>query len=470
MRADVLKETLSKNEKDDLKKNAAPIRGLYFLAALIPFLVTAFTAFRFCLEILRSDEWSEIPLISKAADGAAGFSDFWAQHNEHRIFFPRLVLVPLAVLSRWDLRCEIVVNLLLALGTFSVFNALILREDKIFGQTHERWLPAALSVLIFSLRQGENWVWGIEMVIFMAVFSAVLAFYMLSREHLGARVMGAAILCAVVSSYSFGAGLFVWPTGLFILLLRETARVEKVRNVLVWAAAGTLSVIFYFHDFVRPHHLPSLFFGVHHPAVFYAYFFKYLGSPLFLASSRAFAAGVLGSVVFVLSLLFLLSRETLSRSVTVAASAPGIFVLLTGFTTALSRCGFSAEQAMAERYTTISSLFWVSLVLLLVLVSRELGKNARQGGSWRWGPVFPLCLCGLIVLQSAWVSHKSYEGIKSLREAVHLAGREVLLEQPWISYDNLYPRKVELEQMLKTLKRRQLNIFDPAKSDRLLSA
>ena len=62
------------------------------------------------------DEWDgTAPLFEKMADGSLGFGDFYTQHNEHRIFFPRLIFFALGRLTHWDIRAELWVIFLLTL-------------------------------------------------------------------------------------------------------------------------------------------------------------------------------------------------------------------------------------------------------------------------------------------------------------------------------------------------------------------
>src|SRR5205823_6120927 len=55
------------------------------------------------------------PLFEKMQDGTLGVADFFAQHNEHRIFFPRLIFFALGRLTHWNIRTELWVVWLLAL-------------------------------------------------------------------------------------------------------------------------------------------------------------------------------------------------------------------------------------------------------------------------------------------------------------------------------------------------------------------
>src|SRR5689334_12750341 len=60
------------------------------------------------------DEWVLTPLIAKAANANLNFSDLWALHNEHRVFFPQLFLVTLARIAGWNVFYEVFLSLLLA--------------------------------------------------------------------------------------------------------------------------------------------------------------------------------------------------------------------------------------------------------------------------------------------------------------------------------------------------------------------
>ena len=49
------------------------------------------------------------------AAGTLCFADFFAQHNEHRILFPRLIFFGLGRLTHWNIRAELFVSWFLAL-------------------------------------------------------------------------------------------------------------------------------------------------------------------------------------------------------------------------------------------------------------------------------------------------------------------------------------------------------------------
>src|SRR5882724_12820993 len=65
------------------------------LAELLPIaappLLIGLLIFRNGVDTPFGDEWDgTAPLFEKMAAGTLGFADFFAQHNQHRILFPRL--------------------------------------------------------------------------------------------------------------------------------------------------------------------------------------------------------------------------------------------------------------------------------------------------------------------------------------------------------------------------------------------
>jgi hypothetical protein len=63
-----------------------------------PPLLIGFLIFRDGVDTPFWDEWDRTaPLFEKMAAGTLGFADFFAQHNEHRILFPRLIFFGLTM-------------------------------------------------------------------------------------------------------------------------------------------------------------------------------------------------------------------------------------------------------------------------------------------------------------------------------------------------------------------------------------
>ena len=113
--------------------------------------------------------------------GSLGLGDFYAQHNEHRIFFPRLIFFALARLTHWDIRAELWVIFLLTL--VCLFNISQIAQRGVAFQNKQSgtprpdpipmrearssspdtfWLLFAASFLLFNPQNVANFLWGFQ--------------------------------------------------------------------------------------------------------------------------------------------------------------------------------------------------------------------------------------------------------------------------------------------------------------------
>src|SRR5205823_9887048 len=86
------------------------------LLILAPPLLIGILIFKNGVDTPVLDQWDgTAPIFEKMQDGTLGVADFFVQHNEHRIFFPRLIFFALGRLTHWNIRTELWVVWLLAL-------------------------------------------------------------------------------------------------------------------------------------------------------------------------------------------------------------------------------------------------------------------------------------------------------------------------------------------------------------------
>jgi hypothetical protein len=194
--------------------------GLLLAVCLLPVFLSANFVWRFGVDVPFWDEWELAPLLRALHDGQLSFAALAAQHNEHRLLFPRAVMLALAGLTRWNARAEMWFGWSLLCGMGLVL--FLQHRRALGGEAGSSWLFAPLPWLVFTLRQSENLIWGWQLQIFMAAFALLLS--MASLEHDGWGWFLAAIYFAVVSSFSFAAGLGVWPAGLLLIALGAFAR------------------------------------------------------------------------------------------------------------------------------------------------------------------------------------------------------------------------------------------------------
>ena len=249
----------------------------YKLLALLPFAFVVSVVAKSAIDVPLWDQWSLVPLLEKVYAGKLTFSDLWAQHNEHRILFPQLIMVGLARLTGWNTLVELGVNVALALGLFVILVSQIRATERRLAVAGLRWAIPVTSLITFSVSQYQNWLWGWQIQMLLNLLAAVGGILLLSNPVFLWRRFTAAALLGIVATYSFANGVLSWPIGLGILLLGTRGRQERKPAIAVWMLVGLLSVGLYLWRYQQPagHPAPTLVFDM--PLTYANYVLKYLG-------------------------------------------------------------------------------------------------------------------------------------------------------------------------------------------------
>ena len=346
-----------------------------FLVAILPIAVIVRLISEYAVNVPYGDEWSLLPLFAKWHDHQLTFADLFRQHNEHRIFFPKLIYLTCARWTHWNVRSEMFFSVLLCCVTSAGIYFLIQRT--IAATPRKRLLLWALiNLLIFAPVQAENWLWGFQLQVFLPTLCLVGSLALLSSALPElAKVLGASLL-AVVATFSFGGGLLLWPAIAFYLLCKG----EGLSWLICWIAAFVLITFIYFTGYTG-HPIPGPQFG--NPLDYFAYFVEFIGIALSrssLTTGAAITAGTIGAMAFLLYLigwwLFLKSP----REMRVAAApwlALGAYAILSAALSAYMRVSNGPQQALNSRYASISLNLYIALVGLVAVAAQSL--RARQG-------------------------------------------------------------------------------------------
>lgn len=357
------------------------------------------------------DEWELVPIFQHLHAGHFYFQDFWQQHNEHRIFFPTLVLVGLAFVTRWNTQVENIVSLLVAIGSFVLIHKALRLQERA-----DRRVPVIVALLIsvlwFSPGQIENWLWGWQLEWYMNVFGIALVVYGLVRARVGIltkKVLVLIVCGAFLSEFSLGNGMLIWPLIILALLLFRTS----LTRLAMVAGIGCVATALYF---VRYSDLASSSsrLALQQPVQYIKYVLIYMGRPLSYMHGPALLFGAVSlGLFFGFCGYLLLYRKELFRQA-IPWIALGLYALGTASTTGLGRLGFGVDEALSSRYTTISSLFFVS-ALMVVWIARNEFKRFL-------GSLFiPLKICatlvflGLLLINFSWGVHAAIGQHRTLR-------------------------------------------------------
>jgi len=332
------------------------------LACALPAVVCLDYVMRFGVNCPYWDEFQLVPLIDRLANGQLTLADVFAQHNEHRVVFPTLLMLGLARLTAFQQVPEMLTSWALLLATC----AMLLTQHV---RCHGRSLGALASFipvpfLIFTLRQEENLLWGWQVTMALFLAAAVATFAAVSAAR-----FAVAIACAVVATYSFAAGLAVWPIGGLVLLLRWRWMGDpRVRvPAFAWCIAGTIAVAIYFVGYVRPGYIPSPAFPILHPWQGAHYIAVVLGTPLSRSTSGvALAGGVV--IAACVACAWLVARGLVDRGKALIAVPLVVLALGNAVLLALGRGAFGPVQASSSRYVAISVLGLIGIWWIVLAV------------------------------------------------------------------------------------------------------
>jgi hypothetical protein len=435
---------------------------IILILALIPLLILVINVAKYHIDVPFWDQWNFVPLLGKSYEQGVTLSDLWSQHNEHRLLFPRLIMLGLAHASRYNIVWELVVIIILAAAIFVLLWHQFSKTIRALGYSGFPWVVPLFSLLVFSLGQSENWLWGWQIQIFLNVLATVAGFVLLGGGAFRWGKFWWALGFGILATYSFANGLLFWPLGfLAIILAPPRSKRPKVLALSAWAVApiGVAASYIYQFRYESPSGKPWTQF-LNQPGEYLQYLFKYLGRPVINYEEYALAIGFIGLLLFgFLSLRFFWKKRGEVQPI-LPFFLFGLYSIGCGLLTGIGRVGFGSAQAMSGRYVPFSILIWVSNFAFLYILSQEIRARMRAL------PPRILSLAGISVLSfilvfgiartSYRVGHRVFKSYHSrmlpARAAVLRGDDEPLLLRLYVDAD--YVRRG-----IEVLKKHGLSVF-----------
>ncbi len=347
-------------------------RVAYWSALMAPAAIVLCLVLSYGVNIPYADQWDFIGYLTLLESGRLRVADLFSLHNEHRMVFPKLVMLMLAHATGWNVIVEMLTSVALAVVTLLLLVNLARPVLDRAGRMGRIWAAFTISAMLFSLMQWENWLWGWQIQWFLAVLAAVatvaFATWSLESPHPWTHVSGA-VVAAIVCQLCIASGAAIWVAAGPILGFHR----ERRRILPVWAATGTVVTALYLVGYERPPHHPSPLAILDHPVSFLIYLVNYLSGPLGpkamigLVATLAFIG--LGAVAAV--------RHRREPELLMPWIALGAFAGANAVLTGIGRVGFGPEQALESRYVTISLLMSVAMIPLGMLALRAWPAGSR---------------------------------------------------------------------------------------------
>jgi hypothetical protein len=357
------------------------------ILALVPLAFLIWVVAQYAVAVPYLDQWELVPLLDKTYHGELTFHNLWAQHNEHRILFPKIIMLLLARLTRWNIHYELAVNVTLALGIFTVFIYQVTITGRKLGIAGLHWAIPAISLVVFSISQYQNWLWGWQLQMFLNLLAVTGGIVLLANDTFRWSKFAAAALLGIVATYSFADGALIWPIGLLLLLLVKTRAGERRAAAVGWILIGALTMGTYFYHYQKPEEHPPLGLIFKMPFEYAAYVFKYiggicaqgLGGDVSSDGDFAFVFGLAGTVAAGWAGWTLFRKKIADPGTLLPYFGLSLYSVGSALITGVGRLGFGSDQALASRYCTMVTPLWVSLVVWLVLLRNRRPSAADTG-------------------------------------------------------------------------------------------
>jgi len=421
----------------DIRPRAAFQVAVKLALVVLPLVPVFALAVLICAHAVNVPFWDEWDLVvtmyMKSADGSLSIQDLFAQHNESRKVFPRLLFVLLSHVPLLDHRLMLV----LGFGLACVFSGCVYRLARVTLDPKPPTIAALMlltNLIIFHPNQQELWLWGTGFIAHIPnvclAAGLVLAY---SRLSGGSRTVGC-ILLNVLSTFSFANGMIGWFL-LGIALYATTWKGHPRSGVwgTIYTACMALSLGLYFWDYSRPPYHPALSEAISNPRGAVEYVLAFLGHPLAYGfTAQLQAAMCVGGVLLVMAavVLLCLASRSASREQRILALPwvlLGMYTVVSAVVTMAGRVGFGIEQALSARYVMFGIYLPIALLFLLLLLAVGTGEGSLKS----MVRVIFVVFCGTIfvLLLHAYrpgVMNMEDKGKSRLRSRIALALMDVL--------------------------------------------
>jgi hypothetical protein len=334
--------------------------GLSLLATLAVPALTLSHLFPLISSLPKWDQWSMVPIWLSYFRGQPVLPFLFRSYNFHLLIIPKILYFTLGRLTAWDVRVEVIGCHILAFGTLACLLYLLYRIDR-----RLLILSASVASYVFSISQYENLLTGGPLAQMLQQCAAVLFVVVLSTSQPSRAAFAAATAAAVVATFSWAAGLIVWPLGLLYLV---ACAGERRRWIAAWFAAG---VVCWCLEMAAAGRRP-----VPSPIRVVRFFLVLLGHPVtWSANSTAPTAAVAGACLLVgfILLAILQLRHATRHDLRLATWLLGILALGEAFLIAIGRAVSPPRQALASHYVTAT--YPLCLAILIQTTALALSRH-----------------------------------------------------------------------------------------------
>lgn len=340
------------------------------------------------------DDWEMVPLFQHIGHHTLSFGELWHPHNEHRIFFPLLVLLANAYLTHWHTGSEMLLSIGAAAATATLL--FLMLGKSIAGKGLGLAAGVITAVWFFSPVQWQNWLWGGQFVWFACNLAVIASVFLLLKGtdmpagRQRTLVFGSALASAFIATFSLASGMLAWAVGLALLLATKQAK----KPVGLWAGAGLLSIALYYYHYpaVPTPSGSALNVFLHHPLAGLKFFVALMGGPVGSFSGGGLQQAIPGGLQLatmtgglllmpLVPLLYIVWQRRRQLGPYLPWLALILYGLLSAAVTSFGRLGYGIDLAFKSRYGSFTLLYVIGISVLTLAIldtTPKLTKRFKQ--------------------------------------------------------------------------------------------
>lgn len=302
--------------------------------------------------------------------------DLFSQQLEHRPVINRTIGKFARSLPNWSFQTYVYLKF------FSMFVAGILIY-LIFTNSIKNPIICGVFALVFSslffgIQQIETWTNPVHEHGFIFIVVLSILYISTFKIHFSLQFCIFAI-AAFLCTFTFFSGITFWFILFVYLFLGNPLQIfSKWKYAFLWCFFFLLTGFLYFHDYSAPSESPGIGPALESPIRVLIFYFCVLGSSLsngtdIPAIPLAFSLGVVFTALYLIYLFFYINNRRSDKNKEVNSSlfpwiVLGLSPIINIGLTAIGRCGFGLEMALASRYGTPANFLIISILAMTLII------------------------------------------------------------------------------------------------------
>ncbi len=381
-----------------LGRNKTLKYALLTLFAFSPAIICGYHVATNAVNIPTWDDWERGDLLQHYYEGTLGFKYLYSPHIDHRILFPRLIILALNELTGGDLRVEILVSYgIVVAGGIALFMLILRtleRRDSAYVVTF------LVNLFLFAPLQYQNFLWAIQIAFVLPLAClAIILLAMTSRLRLWAKFL-ITLAATTVATHSFAHGLVLWPVALCLpIFLKEFAPLKRrltfiglfllcaiaiITPYFAWDLQTTSHHGYGYGPGERPPGIRHLAESPEHLDKVFRYALALLGNTMarLFHSDPMEVARDTGRTVLILFLCgvgwMFLKRKTEDWNRLLPWAAAGFYSIAVAVIIGLGRYHIGENRALLTRYVSNTMYIYIALVVMAALILYRWQEKSRD--------------------------------------------------------------------------------------------